>query len=111
MARSERLDLGQRHLVVTAHDRVAAQLAHVPGQVVNERVVVIDDQDHADVARASIRPRALSSVSRYSCSGSDSATIPPPALKWTRSAVATAVRMAMLLSSAPLTLQYPMAPQ
>ena len=41
-------------------------------------------------------PRALSSVSRYSCSGSESATMPPPALKYTRPPRATAVRMAML---------------
>ena len=52
------------------------------------------------VVKASMMPRALSSVSRYSCSGSESATIPPPALKYSRPARATAVRMAMLLSSA-----------
>ena len=69
--------------VVAAHDRLPAQLADVPGEVVDEGVVVVDEEDHGDPAftSASIMPRALSSVSRYSCSGSESATIPPPALK------------------------------
>ena len=60
---------------------VLAQLADVARQVVDERVVVVDEQDHAACSSASIMPRALSSVSRYSCSGSESATMPPPALK------------------------------
>src|SRR5438094_315121 len=50
------------------------ELAHVAGEVVDEGVVVVDEQDHD--LRAAIKPRALSSVSRYSCSGSESATVP-----------------------------------
>src|SRR4029077_17592387 len=103
--RRERLDLVRCDPVVAADDRLAAQLADVPGEVVDEGIVVVDDEDHPGIRRASIMPRALSSVSRYSCSGSESATIPPPALKYTRPAAATAVRIAMLQSSAPVRLQ------
>src|SRR2546422_1044804 len=64
--------------VVAAYDGLFPQLAHVAGEVVNEGVVVVDEQDHEAPASAAITPAALSSVSRYSCSGSESATIPPP---------------------------------
>ena len=86
----------ERDRVVAADDRFAAQLADVPREVVDEGIVVVDEENHSGVRSASIMPRALSSVSRYSCSGSESATIPPPALKYTRPACATAVRIAML---------------
>ncbi len=52
-------------LSLPAHDRVVTQLADVPCRVVDEGIVVVDEENHSDVARASIRPRALSSVSRY----------------------------------------------
>src|SRR5207247_9067753 len=58
-------------------DGFRPQRAYVARQVVDERVVVVDQQDHG--ASAAIQPRALSSVSAYSFSGSESATIPPPA--------------------------------
>src|SRR6185295_20103461 len=103
--RRQCLDFAERDLVVAVYDRVLAELAHISGEVMDERVVVIDEEDHGGTANASIIPRALSSVSRYSCSGSESATIPPPALKYTRPATATIVRMLMLLSSVPVTLQ------
>src|SRR5882762_3131688 len=104
VARRERLDLCQRELIVAVHDGLAAQFPYVPCEVVDERIIVVDQENHAGIGtlNASIRPRALSSVSRYSCSGSESATIPPPALKYTRPSRATAVRMAMLVSSGPV---------
>src|SRR5436309_1844711 len=105
VARRERGNIIERERVVPAYDGLFAELAHVAGQVINEGIMVIDEQNHARTARASIMPRALSSVSRYSCSGSESATMPPPALKYIRPANATAVRMAMLLSTDPLRLQ------
>src|SRR5436190_13139622 len=73
---SELLDLLERRGVVPSYDGLLPQLLHVTRQVVHEGVVVVDEQDHG--SRAAIRPRALSSVSRYSCAGSESATIPPP---------------------------------
>src|SRR5207302_9326521 len=68
MRRPESLDLLVRRGVVASYHGVFPQLAHVAGQVVDERVVVVDQQDHG--TRAAMRPRALSSVSWYSCSGS-----------------------------------------
>ena len=73
-----RRDLIERDRVVPADDGVMAQLAHVPREVVHERIIVVDEEDHASAA---ISARALSSVSRYSASGSESATIPPPTEK------------------------------
>src|SRR6185312_1537690 len=96
--RRERRDLIEGNGVISTNERLAAQLAHVAGEVVDERVVVVDEQNHEDAgcvgsraqrcagavsARASMSARALSRVSRYSCSGSESATMPPPTLKYT----------------------------
>src|SRR5207245_5371015 len=74
--RLQGLDFLERRRVVASYNRLFSQLAHVAGQVVDERVVVVDQEDHG--TRAAMSPRALSSVSRYSCSGSESATMPPP---------------------------------
>src|SRR3989454_9566618 len=76
--RPQRFDVPERRGVVTADDGILPQLAHVTGQGVDEGVVVGDEQDHEVPASAAITPPALSSVSWYSCSGSESATIPPP---------------------------------
>ena len=51
MARRQRFDLAERHGVVAAHDRIAAQFADVPGQVVDEGVVVIDEEDHGGLTK------------------------------------------------------------
>src|SRR2546430_1010233 len=55
-----------RDLVVAAHHHVSTQLTNVPRQVVDKGVVVVDDENHAGLSNASIMPRALSRVSRYS---------------------------------------------
>src|SRR2546428_694767 len=81
MRRPESLDLLVRRSVVASYNALFSQLAHVAGQVVAERVVIIDQQDHG--TRAAMSPRALSSVSRDSSSGSESATMPPPTWKYT----------------------------
>src|SRR5881409_1400632 len=103
VARRERGNIIERERVVPAYDGLFAELAHVAGQVINEGIMVIDEQNHARTARASIMPRALSSVSRYSCSGSESATMPPPALKYTSRPSTRQVRITMLVSSAPVS--------
>ena len=72
--------------------QLGAQLAQVLDQVVGERIVIINDQNHEEasfrfaaycfeIARAFNIPFALLQVSRYSVSGSESATMPAPA--WT----------------------------
>src|SRR5438477_604170 len=94
-----RLDCLERRGVVVSYDGLFSQLAHVAGQVVDERVVVVDQQDHG--TRAAMSPPALSSVSRYSCSGSESATLPPPTWKYTSRPSTRQVRIKMLVSSAP----------
>ena len=84
-------DVGGRHRfhvvdaqgVVPEDHRRLPELTDVARQVVDERVVVVEQEDH-EPASAPINPRALSRVSRYSSSGSESATIPPPAWKYTR---------------------------
>src|SRR6266699_1332006 len=65
-----------RSCSISSYHGLFPPLVHVARQVVHERVVVVDEQYHG--SRAAIRPRALSSVSRYSCAGSESATMPPP---------------------------------
>src|SRR5882672_517493 len=92
-------DLLERRRVVASYNGLFSQLAHVAGQIVDERVVVVDQQDHG--TRAAMSPRALSSVSRYSCSGSESATMPPPTWKYRSRPSTRQVRITMLVSSAP----------
>ena len=98
--RRERRDSFHRNRVMPHDVRLEPQLARVARQVVDEGVVVVDEQDHG--TRAAMRPPALSSVSRYSCSGSESATIPPPAWKYTMSPSTRYVRITMLVSNAPV---------
>src|SRR2546428_480896 len=109
MRRSESLDLLVRRSVVASYNGLFSQLAHVAGQVVDERVVIVDQQDHG--TRAAMSPRALSSVSRYSSSGSESATRPPPTWKYTSLPSTKQVRITMLVSTAPESERYPMEPQ
>src|SRR5262245_42251362 len=72
-------DLVERDRVVAMHLAFLPELAHVAREIENKGVVVVDEEDHG--TRAATRPRALSRVSRYSSSGSESATMPPPAWK------------------------------
>src|SRR5437762_426287 len=73
----------ERYCVVADDVRVGPQLAEVLHEVVGERVVVVDDEDHARgpataMRSARITPRALEHVSSHSVLGSESATIPAP---------------------------------
>src|SRR6266550_352343 len=58
MRRPKSLDLLVRRGVVASYNGLFSQLAHVAGQVVDERVVVVDQQDHG--TSAAMSPRALS---------------------------------------------------
>src|SRR5207247_9052893 len=69
MRRPKSLDLLVRRSVVASYNGLFSQLAHVAGQVVDERVVIVDQQDHG--TRAAMSARALSSVSRYCGSGAE----------------------------------------
>ena len=87
LLRRHRLDLAERHLVVAAHAHVGAQLAEILHEVVGERIVVVDDENHVyrptalacASSSARITARALSRVSSYSAAGFESATMPAPA--------------------------------
>ncbi len=80
------------------------QLAEVLVEVERERVVVVDEQDHASPPawrRASKSAPAFAFVSRSSAAGSESATIPAPACRVTRPPRNWSVRIAMQKSRLP----------
>src|SRR5580698_4047039 len=105
--------LAHRDLVVAEDLRVTSHLAHVLGEVVDERVVVVDDEDlhllPSPISRlpvafstALISPAALDSVSCHSASGSESATMPAPDWMLHFVPLATRVRMVIAKSALPL---------
>src|SRR6185437_11749438 len=89
--------------VVSTHDHLRAELAEQMREVVRERVVVVDEQDHRCSASArSIAASTAASFRRHSsCSaaGSESATIPAPAWRWATPSLSTIVLIAMHVSS------------
>src|ERR1051326_550218 len=77
-------DLFQRDLVVAINAQLFTQLAQILDEIVGEGIVVIDDENHSSNPRcarliARIKARDLLTVSMYSFSGTESATMPPPA--------------------------------
>src|ERR1700687_5265644 len=68
--------------VIPADHQFRAEFAKILNQVVGERVVVIQYQDHNICSARSIAQKvamALLTLSSYSSSGTESATTPPPA--------------------------------
>src|SRR5689334_3680547 len=97
-------ELGGRLLVGLHDDGGPAEALDQLDKVVRERVVVIDDEDHAFAstgATAGNRAAAFARVSRSSVSGSESATTPAPAWMLTSSPATTAVRIVMQKSRSP----------
>src|ERR1700688_2182668 len=99
-------DLLNANLIVAVHFHLASQLTQILRQVVGKRVVVIEQQNHLDfllprvprvfrpratavaialplfrcaASKAASNARDLFNVSRYSPTGVESATTPPPA--------------------------------
>ena len=100
----ERQRVLDAHRVVADHLHLGTQLAEVLIQVEGERVVVVDEEDHARPPAslsASKSAWALASVSRSSAPGSESATIPAPAWSVARLPFIVSVRMAMQKSRLP----------
>ena len=80
--RSERLDFPDSDFVIAFDEKFGAEFAEVLDEVVGERVVVIDDENHIlALSMARIPAIALFTVSWYSPSGVESVTTPPP--DWT----------------------------
>src|SRR5262245_16378791 len=101
--------------VVSPHGHLRAELAEQVREVVRERVVVVDEEDHrcSDSARsiAASTPASLRRHSSCSAAGSESATIPAPAWRWAMSSRRTIVLIAMHVSSTPSSgSAYPTAP-
>src|SRR5262249_38110257 len=108
-------DLFNGNLVVEKYSRLGAKLAQIVVEVIGKGIVVIDQEDHRFLhcSASSIAlsmPRALFNVSWYSNTGSESATIPAPALMNTRFPFMTMVRITMQVSRFPLYPKYPIAP-
>src|SRR4030095_16398949 len=111
----EALDFFDRDLVVAMNAKLLTQLAKVLHEVVGEGVVVIDHQNHSSNPRcarliARIKARDLLTVSMYSFSGTESATMPPPAWMYPLLPRTTRVRMAMQESRLLLKSTYITAP-
>ena len=90
--------------VVSPHLHLGPELAEQVREVVGERVVVVDEQDHGRAsARSSARSSAASLARHSSCSalGRESATIPAPAWSSASPSWSTIVRIAMQVSSVP----------
>src|SRR5436853_26553 len=90
-----------------------AERAEEVREVVRERVVAVDEQDHAAASARSIAASRAASLRRHSsCSaaGSESATIPAPAWRCATPSASTIVRMAMHVSNPSPGTWYPTAP-
>src|SRR5262249_55476424 len=89
LSRSNVLDLVQGDLVIPPDDDLGAELRQVLVEVVRKAVVVVDQEQHqitptGESSRSArsiafMTARALFNVSWCSRSGSESATMPPPA--------------------------------
>src|ERR1700677_1191984 len=80
--RVQLLNLVNGNAIIAPHDQFCAEFTKVLDQVVGERVVVIQDQNHKICSARSIARNvaiALLTLSWYSSSGTESATTPPPA--------------------------------
>ncbi len=83
--RLERFDFVERNLVVKIDSDVGAKLSQIMIQVVGERIIVVDEENHLFLhcsanSTAFSMARALLRVSWYSSAGSESATMPAPAV-------------------------------
>src|SRR5438045_954147 len=96
------LDAVDRQLAVAHRHDLAAELLQEMYEVVRERIVVVDHEDHlAPASATSTAASSAASLFRHSwCSaaGSESATIPPPACRCATPSLSTSVRIAMQVS-------------
>ena len=103
----ERPDAVHVDFVVAHHVHLRAQSPEVLDEVVGERVVVVDHEYHSVSANLAASNTALDllTVSLYSFTGSESATIPAPARIVRRVPSRIIVRMTMAKSMSPVKLK------
>ena len=103
VARLELLRRAGVDLVVADDGHLGAELLEEVREVVRERVVVVDQEDHAPSASSSAASSAASLRRHSSCSaaGSESATMPAPACSRASPPSSTTVRIAMQVSKEP----------
>src|ERR671936_2094751 len=111
MARGQSLGRVRVDRVVSVHGDFRAELSEQVREVVRERVVDVDQEDH-DSARSIAASTAANLRRHSSCSaaGSESATIPAPAWRYAIPSRSTIVLMAMHVSRSPPGRAYPTAP-
>src|SRR5262249_15731227 len=111
-----RLDFFEGYSVVSKHAQIVAHLAEILHEVIGEGVVVIDNDNHSSNPRcasciALSNAGVLVTVSMYSPSGRESATMPPPAWMYPLFPFTTSVRIAMHESRLLLKSRYMIAPE
>ena len=97
---------GDVDLVVSHHLYLGVERSHHLHEVVGERIVIVDHDHHESSSAnftASKTALALFSVSSYSLSASESATMPAPARIVSREPSLTSVRMTIAKSMSPVS--------
>src|SRR4051794_3124499 len=112
--RLQRLHLVERDPIVPLDERRGPELTEPLREVIGERIVIVDEEQHQSpasaIASAVSTALALSRVSSYSAAGFESATMPAPAWTRARPLRMVMVRMAMQKSRLPAKSMYPTAP-
>src|SRR5438034_5375977 len=89
-------------LVVAPHGHLGSKLPEQVNEVVGERVVVVDQENHCSARVIAVSSAAsLRRHSSGSACGSESATIPAPACRCATPSSRTIVLIAMHVSSVP----------
>ena len=104
--RRQPLHVFQCEGIVAPHLHLLPQFRQVLHQVVCERIVVVDNEYHysprSAISIARIRALALLTVSWYSRSGTESATMPAPACRCATPSLRTSVRIVIQVSMLPV---------
>src|SRR6185437_13440206 len=99
------LDALQGDRVVAKNAHLLAHLLEILDQVVGERIIIVDHEDHSSsrvFLTASKRAAAFCRHSRCSRAGSESATMPAPACRYAFPRVKNKVRIVIAMSIFPV---------
>src|SRR5207248_2753932 len=103
-------NLGWRNFIISFDQHGRPEIAENLGEIVSERIVVIDQQQHFACSIAARTAIAFRSVSSRSRAGSESATIPAPACTKALPFFSTTERNAIQLSQFPSNPNQPTTP-